>query len=103
LDVYRGYFVGGDKEIRVIVDTTDQPRIDEGELYSDPVHEVSVFEVTIDGAKRKVPSPDADRYPFSERIKRDKIRLSLMKMLSEVPPDIVILQGPNWRDTKELT
>jgi hypothetical protein len=96
-----GYFVEGDKEIRVIVETTDQPRIDEGELYSDPVHTVSVFEVTVGGTKRRIPSPDAGRYPFSERIKRDKIRLPLTKMLG-VSPDLVILQGPNWRDTEEL-
>jgi hypothetical protein len=100
LDVYRGYFVDGDKEIRVIVDTTDHPRIEDGELYSDPTHRVSVSEVMIDGTKRKIPSPDAGRYPFSERVDRDSIRLPLIKML-EVP-GMVILQGPNWRDTEEL-
>ena len=100
LDVYDGYFVDGDIEFNVIVDTTDHPSIEKGELYSDPLHEVSVYEAKIDGAKRRILAPDADRYPFTQRIERDKLRVALIGRLSATHPDIVsdtvILQGPGW-------
>lgn len=95
LDVYRGRFIDGDAETRVIVDTTDRPHIEEGELYSNPLHEVSVFEVASDGAKRRIPSPDAGRYPFSERVEDGKFRLPLVRLFG-ADLDIVVLQGPNW-------
>jgi hypothetical protein len=100
LDVYIGRFTDGDTETRVIVDTTDRPRIEEGELYSDPLHEVSVFEITDSDAKRRVTSPDAGRYPFSERVEAGKFRLPLIRLFG-ADQNIVILQGPNWRTDNE--
>lgn len=97
LDVYRGHFVDGDKEIRVIVDNTDQPHVEGGKLYSDPTCAVSVFEIAIDGTKRRLSSPDAGRYPFSERAERDRMRLPLLEIVG-ITSSLVILQGPNWRD-----
>lgn len=105
LNVYDGYFVDGDREFNVIVDTTDRLHVEDGELYSDPLHEVSIFETKIDGAERKIPSPDADRHPFTRRIEGDKPRLALIGKLAATRPDIVadtiILQGPNWRESNE--
>ncbi len=100
LDVYDGYFVDGDTQFNVIVDTTDRAHIEDGELHSNPLHEVSVSEVKVDGTERKIPSPDADRYPFTRRIEGDKLRLALIGKLVVTHPDIVadtvILQGPSW-------
>ena len=101
LDVYDGYFIDGDTELNVIIDTTDHPQVEGDELYSDPLHEVSVSETNIDGTERKIASPDADRYPLTRRIEGDKLRLALIGKLAATYPDIVadmvILQGPNWR------
>ncbi len=90
----------GDTEIRVIVDTTDHPHVEKGELYSDPVHEVSVFEVASDDTKRKIPSHAARRYPYSKRVEASKFRLPLIRIFG-VDPNIVILQGPNWNTDNE--
>lgn len=100
LDVYRGRFIDGDTETRVIVDTTGCAHIEDGELHSDPAHEVSIFEVASDGTKRGTPSPDAGRYPFSERVEDSNFRLPLIRLFG-ADLDIVILQGPNWHAGNE--
>ena len=101
LDVYDGYFVDGDRELNVIVDTTDRPCVENGVLYSDPLHEVSISEIKLDGTERKIPCPDADRYPLTRRIESDEPRLAIIGKLAvthpEIVADTVILQGPNWR------
>jgi hypothetical protein len=91
LDVYRGYFSDNGTEICAIVDTTDHPHIEDGELHSVPVHEVSVFEVS-DGTKRRINPLDAGRYPFTARVESSALRLPLIKLFPDI--DIVVLQGP---------
>lgn len=100
LDVYRGRFIDRSTETRAIVDTTDHPQVEDGELYSNTVHEVSVFEIASDGTKRRIPSPDAGQYPFSERFDNSKFRLPLIKLFG-ADMDIVVLRGPNWHADDE--
>jgi hypothetical protein len=91
--------VDGHTELRVIVDTTDRAHIEDGSLHSDSAHEASVWENNIDGTRTRISSPDAGRYPFSERVERDRMRLPLAILF---PEDMAILPGPNW-DTNKLT
>lgn len=114
LDVYDGYFMDGGVEIRVIIDTTEHPQAEDGEFYTNSTHKIDVYETSIDGTSRKVLAPDANRYPFSERVEADAVRVPLAMALDKqfagmtAPPgsdleqamlaaqNRVILQGPNW-------
>jgi hypothetical protein len=103
LNVYDGHFDDGDSHLQVIVDTTNNPQVEDGELYNDKIHDVSVHETTVGEngltlTRERIPSFDENRYPFTARVERTAFLLALAKT-GMVQLDFLQPEGPSQVDS----
>jgi hypothetical protein len=83
VDLYRGLFMDGPNQYKVIIDTDANPQMEAGSLYDDPIHEVNVYKTTLDGegiTREEVPSGEVP-YPFTERVELTNMYVPLSQIL----------------------